>query len=347
MQTTVARVREIKEVTMHSTWKIVAAGFMGGCLLLAIQGTARSLTNAEEVAEDDAGAKASVFIRNAGRGWCSGVAYGESFILTAAHCVVDRNGKKVSAKELRVFYGTSTTGSEGSSRRVSKFVFYEHYVRQMYYQIHLQPDEDIWENVPLNWEDIAILKIVGTHPAGTVAAFLPGIDNDYSAARDGSSSDARLKESIWFYLYGYFTRSKSVFKLQKGLSGNDEKLQKVILGRKQGPWAAEYVYSTRQLLIPQLSSPLYVKQVGMCRGDSGGGVFLMKSDGVNYDLSLDQGVPNGGIELVDGHPVLIGLLVQWFVNKENNERCSSNEEKGAVRIDYYHDWILEKIKELQ
>jgi hypothetical protein len=347
MHAAATRLWDIKEVTMHSTWKIVATGFFGGFLLLAIQNTARSLTNAEEVAEDDIGAKASAFIRNAGRGWCSGVAYGESFVLTAAHCVVDRNGKKVRAQELRIFYGKNTTGPEASSRKVSKFVFHEHYVRQMYYQTHLQPDEDIWENVPLNWEDIAILKIDGTHPAGTVGAFLPGIDNDYTAARDEPPSDLRLKEAVWFYLYGYFARSKSVFKLQRGLSGNDEKLQKVIPGRKQGPWAAEYVYSTRQLLIPQLSSPLYVKKIGMCRGDSGSGVFLVKSDGLNYGLSLDQGVPSGGIELKDGHPVLIGLLVHWFVNKENNERCSSNEEAGAVRIDYYHDWILEKIKELQ
>jgi len=312
-----------------------------------MQNPARSLTNAEEVAEDDIGAKASAFIRNAGRGWCSGVVYGESFVLTAAHCVIDRNGKKVSAKDLRVFYGKSITGTGASSRRVAKFVFYEHYARQMYYQTHLQPDEDIWENIPLNWEDIAILKIDGTHPAGTVGAFLPGVDNDYSMNRDGSSLGLRRKEAIWFYFYGYFTRSRSAFKLQKGLSGNNEKLQKVILGRKQGPWAEEYVYSTRQLLIPQLLSPLYVRQIGMCRGDSGGGVFLVKSDGLNYDISLDSGAPSGGIELRDGRPVLIGLLVQWFVNKENNDRCSSNEEKGAVRIDYYHDWIVEKIKELQ
>jgi hypothetical protein len=261
--------------------------------------------------------------------------------------VIDRDGKKVSAKDLRVFYGKNTTGTERTYRRVSQFVFPEHYAKQMYYQKHVQPDEEIWENVPLNWEDIAILKIDGTHPAGTIGAFLPGIDNDYSAATDGVSLDSRVKEPVWFYLYGYFTRSKSVFKLQRGLSGNDEKLQKVIAGRKQGPWAAEYVYSTRQLLIPQLSSPLYVKQVGMCRGDSGGGVFLVKSEGVNYGLSLDQGVPSGGIELEDGRPVLIGLLVHWFVNKENNDRCSSDEEAGAVRIDYYHDWIVEKIKELQ
>jgi hypothetical protein len=330
---------------MHSKWKIVATGFLGGCLLLTIQNTARSLTNAEEVAEDDIGAKASAFIRNAGRGWCSGVAYGESFVLTAAHCVIDGNGKKVSAKELRVFYRKSTTGAEGSSRKVSKFAIHEHYARQMYYQKHIQPDEDIWQNVPLNWEDIAILKIDGTHPAGTVGAFLPGIDNDYSATQDGLSSDPRLKESIWFYLYGYFTGSKSTFKLQKGLLGKDEKLQKVIPGRKQ-ELAVGYVYSTRQLLIQHLSSP-NVKPVGMCRGDSGGGVFLIKSDGLNYDISVDRRLPNGGIELKDGHPILIGLLVHWFVNKENNERCSSTEEAGAVRIDYYHDWILEKIKELQ
>jgi hypothetical protein len=332
---------------MRSKWRIAAAGFIGGCLLLAIQNAARSLTNAEEVAEDDIGARASVFIRNAGKGWCSGVAYGDSFILTAAHCVIDRNGKKVRVQELKVFYGKNTAGNEGSSREVSKFAVHEHYAKQMYYQTHVQPEDDIWENVPLNWEDIAILKVDRTHPPGTVGASLPGIDNDFSAVRDGTSLDSHLKETVWFYLYGYFTRSKLIFKLQKGLSGNDEKLQKVIPGRKQGPWAAEYVYSTRQLLIPQLSGPLYAKQVGMCRGDSGGGVFLVKSDGSNYDLSLDQGVPSGGIELNDGHPVLIGLLVHWFVNKENNDRCSSNEEMGAVRIDYYRDWILEKIKELQ
>jgi hypothetical protein len=217
----------------------------------------------------------------------------------------------------------------------------------MYYQTHVEPDEEIWQNVPLNWEDIAILKIDGTHPAETVGAYLPGIDNDYAVAQEESSLGFRLKEPVWFYLYGYFTRSKSVFKLQKGLAGNREQPQRVIVGRKQEPWAVGYAYSTRQLLIPPLSGPLYVKQVGMCRGDSGGGVFLVQPDGANYDLSLDQGVPSGGIELKDGHPVLIGLLVHWFVNKENSERCSSNEEAGAVRIDYYHDWILEKIKELQ
>src|SRR5258708_39263837 len=105
---------------MYSKWKIAATGFIGGCLLLAIQTTARSLTNAEEAAEDDIGAKASAFIRKAGRGWCSGVAYGESFVLTAAHCVIDRNGKKVSAKDLRVFYGKSTAGTGPSSPKGSK-----------------------------------------------------------------------------------------------------------------------------------------------------------------------------------------------------------------------------------
>jgi hypothetical protein len=324
------------------------ASLVGAVLLLASQNAARSLIGADEVTDDDIGARASAFIRYGGRGQCSGVVYGDSFILTAAHCVVDRTGNKVAVKGLRVFYGQKTAATEESSRRVVKFAFHENYVKQMRARKHILTEEDLWQNVPLNREDIAILKIEGTHPTGSVGTFLPGIDNDYTATEEEGSSDVHSKTSIWFYIYGYFTKSKSVFKLQKMLSGQQEKLQKVIPGRKP-ELTAGYVYATRQFVISSLplSSPIYVRRVGMCRGDSGGGVFLAKSDDANYDVSLSAGVPNGSLALKDGHPVLIGLLVHWFVDKENNEQCSTDEEAGAVRIDYYRDWIMVKIKELQ
>jgi hypothetical protein len=81
--------------------------------------------------------------------------------------------------------------------------------------------------------------------------------------------------------------------------------------------------------------------VSQCHGDSGSGVFLAKSEGVEYDENPDK-LPDA-IELKDGLPILVGLVSQYPVAKLSQK----NAAYEATRVDYYHDWILSKIKEMQ
>ena len=92
------------------------------------------------------------------------------------------------------------------------------------------------------------------------------------------------------------------------------------------------------------------KNVSECHGDSGSGIFLAQSDGIEYDENPDK-LPEK-IELKDGLPVLVGLVSQYPVGKLSGKNAPCGRDIGAnayeaTRVDYYHDWIIQKIKELQ
>lgn len=92
------------------------------------------------------------------------------------------------------------------------------------------------------------------------------------------------------------------------------------------------------------------KNVSECHGDSGSGVFLAKSNGIEYDDNPDK-MPET-IEFKDDRPILVGLVSQYPVTRLSSRNAPCGRDIGAnafeaTRVDYYHDWIIAKIKEMQ
>src|SRR5262249_16738841 len=127
-------------------------------------------------------------------------------------------------------------------------------------------------NFPVNHEDIAVLKLDRLHPAGAVSAFVPAIDNDYTAP-DGNGA------SIWFYVYGAAVEG-SFRKLERALIGRYRPLERVVADKPP-----ELLHAVRQMTIITAE---FNKDVSECHGDSGSGVFLARSDGAEYNQSPDR-----------------------------------------------------------
>jgi hypothetical protein len=58
------------------------------------------------------------------------------------------------------------------------------------------------------------------------------------------------------------------------------------------------------------------------------------------------------IELKDGLPILVGLVSQYPVERISNKSAPCGRDIGAnafeaTRTDYYRDWIVSKIKDMQ
>lgn len=294
---------------------------------------ARSLTGGKNVGPDDIGAKASVALYYRGKPFCGGVVFADRYVLTAAHCFTDGRGNIVkSTGRLEVRYWSSGL-SRRDARKVEQLTVHENLLRQERLSYpSARPGDFI--NFPINHEDIAVLKINRPHPDGALGVFLPPIDNEYTTP-DGTG------QSIWFYVYGAAVDG-SYGKLQRALIGRYEPLERVIPDKP-----TELLHAVRQMTI---ITAAFNKDVSECHGDSGSGVFLAKSEGVEYDQNPDK-LPQT-IELHDGLPILVGLVSQYPVSRLSSKSAPCGRDIGAdayeaTRVDYYHDWIVGKTKQSQ
>ena len=147
--------------------------------------------------------------------------------------------------------------------------------------------------------------------------------------------------STWFYVYGASVNG-SFGKLQRALIGQYGPLERVVPGKPP-----EAFYIVRQMTI---ITSAFNKDVSHCHGDSGSAVFLANSDGMEYDENPEK-LPDR-IELKDGLPILVGLVSQFPITNLRQKSAPCGREIGAnayeaTRVDYYHDWIVSKIRELQ
>ncbi len=302
------------------------------CALLCAGIAGRALTGGKNVEPDDVGAKASVALYYAGAPFCGGVVFGDGYVLTAAHCLTDGRGHLAkTAKRITVRYWASQQ-SKRETRRVEEFALHENLLRQERASYPSARPGD-FGNFPVNHEDIAVLKVSRPHPAGAMSVFIPGIENEYTAP-DGSGN------SIWFFVYGAAVNG-SYGKLQRALTGRYRPLERVVPDKPP-----ELLHAVRQMTIVTAA---FNKDVSECHGDSGSGVFLANSDGAEYDDNPEK--TPGTIALKDGLPILVGLVSQYPVERVSSKTAPCGRDIGAnayeaTRVDYYHDWIMSKIKEM-
>ena len=325
--------RKFELVHIRRARPLAVIALLVACFLITTRDSARSLTGGKDIDRDDIGARASAVLYYRGKPFCGGVVFQERYILTAGHCFTDGKGNIVkSAKRIEVHYWSSEKPKR-DARKVEKFTVHENLLHQERVSYPSARPRD-FINFPINHEDIAVLKLKSPHPAGSISAFAPPTDNEYTAT--GGSGN-----STWFYVYGAAVNG-SFGKLQRALTGQYRSLERVVPGKPP-----EAFYIVRQMTI---ITAAFNKNVSQCHGDSGSGVFLAKSEGVEYDENPDK-LPDA-IELKDGLPILVGLVSQYPVAKLSQKNAPCGRDIGAnayeaTRVDYYHDWILSKIKEMQ
>ena len=264
---------------------------------------------------------------------CTGAVYGDSFILTAAHCLIDDNGlPHVEASRLKVTYARKPDQADAPMRTASQFIAHESFVRQV-------KATAASEKRPIDQDDIAVIRLAGGHPATAVGVALPEIDNDY-VFRGYPRQRTIPKLSADVYGYGPPAPGQPNLLRKVRLAGTAPDLV-----RPPWPFDVPYYFPRRILMSPNFEDfgkdPAWNRR-GICEGDSGGPAFLVMSGWFSKPR-------DGALTLVDGHPVLVGLSSLGFQRDGDDEMLGDAcvNTFTLVRTDYYRAWILSTIEQLQ
>jgi hypothetical protein len=225
-----------------------SAGFAIGLIAMLVATDARAIVGGVEVAADDPGGQATVIVSRKD-GSCSGLVYGESYIITNAHCLMNKDfTATIAPRDVTVIYGRGLKQPDAVVRQVTALAIHQNFLR-----LFSGTDEYIIDS-----EDIALMRIAGTHPSGALGAELPTITNDYVVC---CVPRARSWPLVWMDVYGYGAAPKGevLHKLRASAVAPDAVWKGV---------DPKGLYRPRQLGTEEIGSA--GGPHGICHGDSGG-----------------------------------------------------------------------------
>ncbi len=315
---------------------VSAAALLALALAAAAGNNARAIMGGEDAATSDIGARATVFIEAPGY-FCSGAIYGDSFVLTAAHCLVDFAGKPTAeAKDLKIIYGGNPLDPKAPIRRATRLVVHDHYIKQVQKFFSEAPGPREFADEPINQEDVAIIRVDGGHPEGTLGVELADIDNEYVFR---GVPRLRLSPLLWMDVYGFGAIVEGHRPVLRKLRVNSVTPDYVRAGQEPVPGQ---FYFPRQIMVrpEDFNSGEGIRKTwGICHGDSGGPSFFVAA-------STAKTTPTTAIKLVKGRPLLIGLTSHGRLDAHMpNENCA--QSLYMMRVDYYREWFLAQIKQMR
>jgi secreted trypsin-like serine protease len=294
---------------------------LAGLAIVLIAGLAatdaHAILGGIEVAADDAGGRATVIVSSK-TGACTGLVYGERYIITAAHCLMNRDFSGTAApQDVTITYGRSLGQPDVPVRRASALVPHEHFLAQ----------QKAGNDRLTSMEDIGLIRIDGTHPSAALGAELPPILNDYVVC---CVPRARSWPLVWMDVYGFGAAPKgeTLHKLRVSAVAPDAVWKGV------DPKGS---YVPRQLGTERLEAAATPR--GICHGDSGGPAFLVAP------RTWTHAPPGEPIRLVRGHPLAVGLVTWGDRDLAGGAAEGCSDPFHLVRLDYYADWILSHVRE--
>lgn len=318
-----------------------ALAALAGCLFIALTVTnAGAILGGVEVAADDPGGRATVIVTVGTHQSCSGLVYGDSFILTAAHCLLDKDFKPtLTPQDLTITYGRGLKQPGAPVRQVTAFAIHENYLNQI--AAMLAGDRDMpFDDAPINAEDIGLIRIAGTHPPEASSAVLPEINNEYVIC---CIPRLRTWPLVWMDVYGFGAAPKgeALHKMRVSAIAPD------IVRRGKEPNLGQF-YLPRQIIVepdepPDAGEPARQAR-GICHGDSGGPAFFVTT-------TRSHAVPGMPLELTGGQPLAVGLASRTasphvVSGEPAAEFPVCSDSFFLVRLDYYRDWILSHMKQM-
>jgi secreted trypsin-like serine protease len=292
-----------------------SAGFAFGLLAILAATDAGAILGGVEVAADDPGGRAAVIVSSR-HSSCTGLVYGESYIVTNAHCLMNEDFTgTVAPQDVTVTYGRGLRQPDAAARRVAALVIHENFLASA-------------DGYVIDSEDIALIRIEGTHPAGAVGAELPTITNDYVVC---CVPRPRAWPLVWMDVYGFGAAPKGevLHKLRANAVAPDA------VWKGLDP---KGIYRPRQLRTEIGQSAGGPR--GICHGDSGGPAFLVAR-------TWSHQAPGEPIGLVRGHPLAIGLVAWGNGDLTGDSAAGCSDPFYLVRLDYYGDWILSHMRQMQ
>src|ERR1700727_715886 len=107
-----------------------SAGFAIGLIATLAATAARAIVGGVEVAADDPGGRATVIVSRKG-GSCTGLVYGESYVITSAHCLMNKDFTgTIAPQDVTVTYGRGLKQPDAADRRGAPGVRTDHHLHR-------------------------------------------------------------------------------------------------------------------------------------------------------------------------------------------------------------------------
>ena len=253
----------------------------------------------EPVSEGDLAASSIVLILIENKHTCTGVVFGKNKILTAAHCVTRYGGKTLKPESLKVYYTRNLYSDAHSVNAVSKISSYPGYLPQ-------KKNRDGYEPATPGTADVAILWVKEPHPSRAKDVIIGDSDKEITSS---IPRQIKIDKPPSVVAYGFGPENRKF----NGVLRKGRMIIDLSLGFTDS-------FGTQRLIGAALSS---TRRVGVCGGDSGGGVFFRDDK-------------TGGVRTREGRPILAGIIFA----KRGQGRCASEER--MLNSGSFHDWVNSK-----